>query len=466
MVNCGIEGDCTIDLTEACNLRCPYCFTHSEHKRKSITLPIAEKIIDYWLGNLQPDKNHISISAWGGEPLLEYPLWKQIIAYAVKAAAEFGRTIEFGGTTNGVLYTVDKVEWLVENQAAMLVSLDGCEEAHKERIFPDGTNSWSVVDRNVRAAKAVFPQQRTRMTLTTDNIPLLYESTLYMIEDIGITNFAFSPAYEGVWSESIIEELKTQLEMILNYMMKRLKDGDPVILKHFNDAALLSTRSISIQNPCGAGNGYTGWSVDGFQWPCHRFNKHGLSFEERAKNPWVIAGPLGKDGAIIPLNQDFRQRFVNFKDNTPKHCLNCYHFGISGCNGGCYAVNNDIGGDMAAQVINQCTYQGILHEFGLRYNKEASEAGLAIPATGWHGSVGDKKKEHSCTCFNACYSEGTQQEITHIDRSTDTTCLCYNTAYNGDPNPRYTTRNILDKRTEALTKVAEAANNLFNTTTE
>ena len=116
----------TLDLTEQCNLNCSYCFTFSDHKKKVMSEPMAKKIVDWFLGQAD-EKEQLEISFWGGEPLLEWDLLKTIVSYADKEAENLGLTIGYGGTTNGVLYTPDKVEWTNEHNSLFLVSLDGVE---------------------------------------------------------------------------------------------------------------------------------------------------------------------------------------------------------------------------------------------------------------------------------------------------------------------------------------------------
>jgi uncharacterized protein len=464
-MNENIESATTIDLTEACNLRCWYCFTYSEHKPKKLSFDMAKKIIDYWMPKTKNEENHnISISAWGGEPLLEWNLWKDIVKYANRKADELGRSIEYGGTTNGVLMTPDKVEWMAENNSSFLVSIDGTERAHKDRVFPDGSNSWPIVHKNVIEAKKVYPAQRIRMTITNENAKYFFESIQYVVEDLGMDNFAFSPAYECDWTEKNWAELEEQLEKIVDWIVLKAKNGTPVILKHLNDTALNEGQQLGPYNPCGAGNAYTGWSVDGFQYPCHRFNKHGQSSFERANSPLIIAGPLGNNGEIIPVNWEWRKQFIHWKDNVPQHCSNCEYYGYSICNGGCYAVNYDLGEhSIFGHVEKQCKYLELLQKAGIRYAKLMREQNILIPETGWGGNI---KKRGSCICYNMCYSEGTDQEIIHINRQTEEGCVCYNTAYNGRVDAQARTIRDIDKEKELKAKFLDLSKRILQTRDE
>lgn len=448
----------TIDLTEACNLACDYCFTWSNHKAKSITEKMAKRIIDWWLP--QTDKTYNNqLSFWGGEPLLEYKLMQKLIHYTNDLCKREGYNIsEYGGTTNGLLYTPDKVEWLLEHKSLFLVSLDGIQPVHdKHRKMPSGKGSWKIVDKNLREALRIAPQQRLRSSLTDDTIEYFFESIQYFVEDLGITDLAFSPVFENEWNQKSLDILEEQFDLIINYVIKKAKEGTTIILKHLNDEAHTEIKSEP-QNPCGAGNGYSGWSIDGYMFPCHRFNKHGITTEERSKLPTIIARPKGN--SFEYCNLEWRKEFINWHKNVPKQCLECDIFDNSVCNGGCYAVNWDLTGSLYKQPKSLCNYNKVQHEAGIKYRKLAEKENVKLPRTKW--DLKDHQKQENCICYNLCYNEGTPQEIIHIDRSTNMSCVCYNTSYHGEVEPQCRSRQALDEQRKAEQRIIQAAKRLMD----
>jgi len=445
----------TIDLTEGCNLACDYCFTWSKHKRRSITEGMATRIIDWWLPQVD-DTQFNQLTFWGGEPLLEYDLLKKLVYYTNDLCKKLERKpiAEFGGTTNGILYTPDKVEWCLENKSLFMVSLDGIQPVHdKHRKLPSGKGSWKIIDSNLREAIKIAPQQKIRASLSDDTIQYFFENIQYFVEDLGITDLVFSPVYENEWNQKSLDILAEQFELIINYVIKKSKEGTTIRLKHLNDEAHMGNKRTP-QNPCGAGNRYSGWSVDGFMFPCHRFNKHGLSTEERSKLPTIIARPKGD--SFEYCNKEWRNEFINWKNNVPQQCADCNIFDKSVCNGGCYAINWDLTGSLYKQPENVCNYNKVQHEAGIKFKKLADKEGVVLPK-----SKHDLSKKQSCTCYNLCYSEGTQEEITYIDRSTNMTCLCYNASYNGETKPQCRTVQELDKQRVAEQRIIKAAKKLI-----
>lgn len=398
----------TLDVTEECSLRCKYCFTHTKaHKKRVLDENLAHRIIDWWIPQCVPMKNNRSIQLgfWGGEPLLELDMIKRLVKYANEKANSLGASIEFGGTTNGLAYTPEVVEWCRENKALFLVSLDGIQPAHDMyRRKPDGTGSWKEVDANLREALKIAPFQRIRTSFSAETIQYFYESVLYFVEDLGITNFAFSPVYESNWNKEALEILEEQFELATDYAIKRLKEGRPIVLKHLNDEAniyqrILNGELMPIQNPCGAGNGYTGWSIDGFMFPCHRFNKHGLSTEQREKLPTIIAKPFGESFKYV--NKEWRKKFYKWKETPPQKCLDCSSWRKSTCNGGCYAVNWDLTGDLFKSHDKLCDYTEVQKKCGINYFLKAQKEGLEIPTSGWGENIKKKKSRKLNIDYNS-----------------------------------------------------------------
>lgn len=446
----------TIDLTEVCNLSCDYCFTWSKnHKRRSITYDMATKIIDWWLPQVNK-KQDILLGFWGGEPLLEYDLMKKLIYYTKGLCEKVNinnNNIQFGGTTNGILYTPDKVEWCLEHNSLFLVSLDGIQPVHdKHRILPSGKGSWKIVDKNLREAKKIAPQQKIRSSLSDDTIEYFFENIQYFVDDLGITDLAFSPVFENEWNQKSLDILAEQFELTINYVIKKAKEGTNIILKHLNDEAhMISGRTP--QNSCGAGSGYSGWSIDGFMFPCHRFNKHGLTSKQRSKLSTIIAKPKGN--SFEYCNIEWRNEFINWKNNVPQQCIECNIFDKSVCNGGCYAVNWDLTNSLYKQADSVCNYNKIQHEAGIKFKKLAEKEGVTLLHTKWDGE--QQIKNQNCTCYNLCYSEGTSQEIIHIDRKTNMSCVCYNTSYDGEAKPQCRPVQELDKQRAAEQRIIKAA---------
>ena len=154
------------EVTDACNLRCKYCgyadFYQGYDERINKMLPFkkVQLIIDYlhdlWRKSYVKGTSFpISISFYGGEPLLNVPLIKQIISY-LESLDFVGKKYFYNMTTNAML--LDKyMDFIVEKDIRLLISLDGDEEGQSYRVDHTGRNSFSRVIHNIKLLQEKYP---------------------------------------------------------------------------------------------------------------------------------------------------------------------------------------------------------------------------------------------------------------------------------------------------------------------
>lgn len=154
------------EVTDSCNLRCKYCayanLYEGYDKRENLKLPFqkAKNIINYlfnlWKDNVCVGNNTpITIGFYGGEPLLNISFIKQVVSYT-KNLPPVGRKIFYNMTSNALL--LDKyMDFLVENEFQLLISLDGDKEGHSYRIDTSGKNSHDRVFKNIQLLKDKYP---------------------------------------------------------------------------------------------------------------------------------------------------------------------------------------------------------------------------------------------------------------------------------------------------------------------
>jgi uncharacterized protein len=155
------------EVTNQCNLKCTYCGygdLYSEcapRNGDSINLEAAKNILDYMVNLFESPLNRkshkkITISFYGGEPLLNMPFIKSIVDY-VKGKILTNKSFFFSITTNGVLL-VRYMDFLVDNNFLLSISLDGDKENNKYRKFLNGTSSFRTVFDNIIALKKKYPK--------------------------------------------------------------------------------------------------------------------------------------------------------------------------------------------------------------------------------------------------------------------------------------------------------------------
>lgn len=149
-----------LNVTEECNLRCRYCiFSEAypfdrSYSTARMSWDVARRAVDYYFSKVaQVKKRNPSwkgvVTFYGGEPLLNFGLIRKVIEYVKSTYSE--QKAMFNLTTNGVLLSDQIGDYLVDNDVAVSVSLDGPQEEHDRlRVFASGRGTFDKVYRNVR----------------------------------------------------------------------------------------------------------------------------------------------------------------------------------------------------------------------------------------------------------------------------------------------------------------------------
>jgi uncharacterized protein len=149
-----------LQVTQQCNLRCSYCpysggYYNREHANKKMDFETAKKAIDFYI-NRCLDREEISVSFYGGEPLLEFELIKKCIDYVEREAE--GKKVFFNMTSNATLLTPEIVQYMQKHNIDLMISLDGPQKVHdKNRDFCGGKGTFETVIEKLEMVKNQFP---------------------------------------------------------------------------------------------------------------------------------------------------------------------------------------------------------------------------------------------------------------------------------------------------------------------
>jgi uncharacterized protein len=156
----------TFEVTEKCNLNCEYCGygkyyqDYDERQNKDLDINISKKVIEYFVELLNSPLNtshnkFITIGFYGGEPLLCFPFIKKIVAF-VNSLHLLHNKFRFAITTNGILIK-KYINFLVENNFSLLISLDGNEKNNEYRVYKNGKPAFDTILENVNSLKTNYP---------------------------------------------------------------------------------------------------------------------------------------------------------------------------------------------------------------------------------------------------------------------------------------------------------------------
>lgn len=380
----------SLNLTRSCNLTCSYCFTNG-CTRGSMSLEIAKKIIDFLFNNandLKDKERIVDITFWGGEPLMEWNLLKEITLYVETVSKETTIPVSFGGTTNGTLLTPDKLDWLDEHKVFFMVSIDGTKDSHDlHRKYHSGLGSHDIIMKNMESVLKRWPFYKVRLSPMAERIDHFYEDMKYLF-DFGFDQVMFSPVYEGNWTDQKWITWEEQCIKVVDYLVELKKQGRRPMVEHFQSYC----QKDNSQWPCGAGRFYVGFDIDGAIYPCHRFCK----FNDN--RPWQEKEVCIGHVDVGITRPKFRQTFIDFKPST---CDGCARNDDTPCHGGCYAINFDLTGRIDLPVT--CKYVEMQKKVSTYFNEVISKEVSCMPYQG---------EDFTCGCYNTNYTGPPIQVIT------------------------------------------------------
>ncbi len=273
-----------MNLTNQCNLSCQYCYEFGadkvatpEGKPKFMDIATAKSSVDFLLAQ-SADRQTVHITFFGGETLMNFPLLKQVVAYANERAAEQGRHVDFSLTTNGTLLTPAIIEFLSENRIGVTVSMDGPKDMHDRlRVFENGRGSYDIIEPRVRA---LIQNHRTRpitarVTLTA-GVSDVIRIFRHLKQDLGFYEVGFAPvttspdqlyAIGQRGMDSVLEQFHVLASEYLEYALR----GEAHGFSNVSDTLAELCQGVNKSHPCGAGLGLLGVGPSGDIAPCHRF---------------------------------------------------------------------------------------------------------------------------------------------------------------------------------------------------
>ena len=344
----------SLEVTDDCCLQCDYCFVKKEQpKRADIETARAAVRWAMWASGDAPS---LHVGFFGGEPLLEVDLLRDIIPYAREQAAEAGKRLSFGTTTNMVLVTDEILGFCKRHGLRLNNSVDGApfsQDLH--RRFPDGSGSSRIVEQKARRTLEKFPDSNVRCTVTPETADHFYENVLYLV-DLGYRSLACVPAPECRWTENELRELEQQLARVTDWYVDQFLEARPVRLKYLDRAIRSVVNPQRGIRPCGAAGTYLCTDTRGTVWPCHRWAKDDGEHEE-----WKLGTVFDRE-----LKEDVCAKFLSFDCRTQvkADCASC--MAVNYCRGGCPALNFELHGDMAIPPESHCAIARMMYAQGQR----------------------------------------------------------------------------------------------------
>ena len=318
-------------LNHACNLRCAYCY-NGEHFARQMPWDIAKAGVE--LAIAQPGNKH-RISFFGGEPLLEMDMIRRVMEYCRQRVDETGADLYHLVVTNAVLLNEQKLQFFLDNDVYVAVSIDGCRQAHEAtRGFADGTSSYERVTDNARRLFEQRPANKVIAVIDPLNVDWLGESFDALL-DMGARNLSMNVNYEGTWEEPERDRFLLALRGLGDRYIAAYRRGTAFTLNMLDSKIVTHLKlGYASRDRCDFGCEEVAVSPRGRLYPCDRL----VGMDERDE---VIIGE-GFEG-IDPVRRD---ALIEEKNKVLEDCADCAvgHRCMHWC--GCvnHAMTGSVGG--------------------------------------------------------------------------------------------------------------------------
>ena len=192
-----------------------------------MTLDIAKDVLRFLHRSGSPT---VGFTFFGGEPMLEFDtIISPLIAWSKDA---FENRTSFAMTTNGTLFTKERLDFLKENNIHFMLSMDGASTAQGlNRPLASGKNSFYAFEPYLPYILELWPYQSFRETLTEYNVQHFFEDILYF-ESIGCKKLMVVPDIFKMWSEDKLDILHEQIKLYESYLLDCFQNGKAPLLLH------------------------------------------------------------------------------------------------------------------------------------------------------------------------------------------------------------------------------------------
>jgi uncharacterized protein len=345
-----------LNIAHACNMKCSYCFASQGDfglQPSLMSLQVGKQALDFLFDQSGLVQN-LEADFFGGEPLLNIDVLKELVRYGRKKENETGKKINFTLTTNALLLNDDIIDFVINHNLSVILSLDGRPETNdRHRILNNGEGTYHKTLPNIM--KLVERQPKSyyvRGTFTRLNPD--FSLDLNHLVELGFNSISLEPAaganndfsIKDNDLETVIAEYDNLTELLCHYYAA----GKKVNFFHYNLDLQKGPCLAKRYSGCGAGTEYLVVTPEGDLYPCHQFVG-----EDEFKMGNVLTGNID----LSISNQFERNRLIDKEE-----CQNCWarNFCGGGCHANAYHANGNINKpDLVSCVMHRKRIEGAIY---------------------------------------------------------------------------------------------------------
>ncbi len=338
-----------LHIAHDCNLACKYCFAEEGeyHGRRALmSFEVGKKALDFLIAN-SGNRVNLEVDFFGGEPLMNWDVVKQLVEYGRSREKECNKKFRFTITTNGVLLNDEIIDFCNREMSNVVLSLDGRKEVNdRMRPFRNGSGSYDLIVPKFqkfaesRGTKDYF----VRGTFTRNNLD--FSKDVLHFADLGFKKLSIEPVVADPKEPYSIREedlpkIMEEYDRLAKEFIKREKEGRGFQFFHFmidlNQGPCVAKRLSG----CGSGTEYLAVTPWGDFYPCHQF----VGMED------FLLGNVDEGITNTKVRDEFKLCNVYAREK----CRDC--FARFYCSGGCAANAYNFSGDITGAYEIGCAMQ-------------------------------------------------------------------------------------------------------------
>lgn len=329
-----------LNIAHDCNLRCEYCFASKGDfgtGRELMSLDTAKAAIDFLI-KASKDRHNLEVDFFGGEPLMNFEVVKKTVEYARSQEKKYNKNFRFTITTNGLLLTDDKIDFINENMDNVVLSLDGRKEVNDRlRVTASKEGSYDIIvpkyQKLVKERKKLGKDYYVRGTFTKYNFD--FTNDVLHMNELGFDQLSIEPVVSDKnldysIKEDDLDRVFKEYETLAKEIINRRKNGNYFNFFHFMLDLNQGPCAIKRLKGCGCGNEYVSVTPNGDVFPCHQFV---------GKAEWKMGNVLKDE-----FNEKIKDYFSKTNVYQKPDCKDCWAKFY--CSGGCNANNLQYAGDV------------------------------------------------------------------------------------------------------------------------
>ncbi|SEH46782.1 uncharacterized protein SAMN02910265_00840 [Ruminococcus flavefaciens] len=326
-----------LNIAHDCQLRCKYCFASTGDfgkGRKLMSFETGKHAIDFLLEN-SGDRPNLELDFFGGEPLMNFNVVKQVVEYARSREKEYNKKFRFTITTNGLLLDDEKIDFINREMSNVVLSIDGRKEVNDYfRVLPNGQGCYDMILPKYQKLVAGRGDKEYYVRGTFTNKNLDFSNDVFALNEAGFDQISVEPVVgdDDIYAltEKDLPAVFAEYEKLALKLLENEKNGKKFNFFHFMLDLDQGPCAIKRLRGCGCGNDYVAITPDGDIFPCHQF----VGIDE------YKMGNIDEGTFDQKMKADFAKAHVYSKPD----CRECWAKFY--CSGGCNANNYQYMGDI------------------------------------------------------------------------------------------------------------------------